>query len=117
MVRRKRTKKYTTRIGQYTGTSNISKNEHTIAISVARVADSLCGEVSAHVHRDDGGEVAAYQNCHSGRRRTNGRNSSSREEGRGEGSSPPSSISSAGRSSWSEGSKRGWRNARKRLRM
>lgn len=45
----KRTKKYTTKIGQYTGTSNASKNEQNSAITVARVADNLpCSQPHAH---------------------------------------------------------------------
>jgi len=89
MVNTNKTQKYITRIGQYTGTSNTAENVMKKEIKVARVVDN--------------------QNCHSGRRRTNGRNSSSRVLGRGEGVSlsPPSS-SSAIRSSWREGSNFGW---------
>ena len=42
MVNAKRIKKYMRRIGQYTGTSNASKNVQISAISVALVDDSLC---------------------------------------------------------------------------
>lgn len=49
-----RTKKYMTRIGQYTGTSKACENEQNKAISVARVADSLC-----HVNIN---EQRAYEN-------------------------------------------------------
>lgn len=41
MVRVKRTKKYITRIGQYTGMSNASQNVEKNAMRLARVADSL----------------------------------------------------------------------------
>ena len=41
MVSTNSTKKYMTRMGQYTGTSKASKKVHTVAIKVARVADSL----------------------------------------------------------------------------
>ncbi len=51
MVRAKRTKKYTTRMGQYTGTSNISKKVAKTAKTVARVADSLCLAVRRHKSR------------------------------------------------------------------
>jgi hypothetical protein len=41
MVNAKRTKKYRTRMGQYTGTSNASNRVHTSAINVARLEDNL----------------------------------------------------------------------------
>jgi hypothetical protein len=41
IVNANKTKKYTTRIGQYTGTSNNSENVQTNAMRVARVDDSL----------------------------------------------------------------------------
>ena len=121
MVSANRAKKYTTKIGQYTGTSNTSEKVQNRATKVARVDESLCENedvlmrninlVSASIGHE------AHQNCHSGRRRTKGLNSSSRCEGRGLiTGSPPSSISSAMRSSCSEGSNLGWRKARRRLR-
>ena len=72
-----------------------------IAIRVALVVDSLS---KYSVSRRKGQEGKAHQNCHSGSLRTNGRNSSSRDEGNGVGVSPPSSISSAMISSWIDGS-------------
>jgi hypothetical protein len=79
-------------------------------------------------------EKSTHQNCHSGNLLTNGLNSSSplcspiplcppkpipsppSAESAVADSGPPSSISSARRSSWREGSNLGWRKARRRLR-
>ena len=84
---------YTTNTGQNTGTLNSSDHVHAKAMVIARVA--LC------------------QNLNSGKRRMNGRNSSSRVVGRGDFMESPSSRPS---SCEREGSNLGWRNARKRLR-
>lgn len=82
--------KYTTNTGQKTGTLNIENQVHTKLIPIARVAEC--------------------QNLNSGKRRINGRNSSSCFVGK-----VPSPSSSP--SSWvREGSNLGCRKARKRFR-
>jgi hypothetical protein len=118
MVSAKRAKKYITKIGQYTGTSKTSEKVQHRATKVARVDESLCENENMLMRNSNYVSTnEAHQNCHSGRRRTKGLNSSSRCEGSGlKTGSPPSSISSAMRSSCSEGSNLGWRKARRRFR-
>lgn len=78
LVRTKRIMKYMTKTGQKTGKSKAAKKLQTIPMTIARVAE--------------------YQNLNSGRRRTNGRNSSSSFVGKPLAfpSSIPSSISKDG---------------------
>jgi hypothetical protein len=51
MVKMKSTKKYMTKIGQYTGISNACENVQKSAMSVARVDDSLGALGSAQLRR------------------------------------------------------------------
>ena len=89
MVRKNRTKKYMTRIGQKTGTSKISKKVQIMAIKV-----DLATEI---------------QNLNSGNRLMKGRNSSLDFWGR-------LGISSSSLSKFRAGSILGVKNARKRFR-
>jgi hypothetical protein len=70
IVKAKSTQKYTTRIGQNTGTSNASESVERKAITVARVAESLRRGQDRYRHRIH--KRVTYQKFHSGRRRTNG---------------------------------------------
>jgi len=93
LVRTNRMIQYMTRTGQKTGISKTENQLHTKAMAMARVAEC--------------------QNLNSGRRRINGRNSSSFLVGRlGEPASPSSRPSSWVR----EGSNLGVKKARKRFR-
>jgi hypothetical protein len=74
-----------------------------MATTVALVVDNLL-KLPQHLGEGTNQADRTHQNCHSGSLRTNGRNSSSRDEGSGVGTSPPSSISSAMMSSWIDGS-------------
>lgn len=93
LVKKNKINQYITNTGQNTGISKTLNHEHTNEIAIARVAEC--------------------QNLNSGRRRMNGRNSSSCLMGRDELPASPSSRPS----SWvREGSNLGERKARKRLR-